>query len=79
MLVTGFWLGEGGIASPSRGVRVPELLRLPPGIGGRRRGTGEDIGWGSTASPSWLLSGYLLISSEGISSTGTSGLLSSGC
>ena len=37
----GFWLGDGGIASPRRGVRVP--LRFAPGIGGRRRGAGDDM------------------------------------
>lgn len=35
--------GDGGMAKPRRGTRVPLLLRLPPGIGGRRRGAGEDI------------------------------------
>ena len=46
-VVNGFPLALGGIASPSRGVRFPLLLRLP-GIGGRSRGAGEDIvyvGW----------------------------------
>lgn len=47
---TGFWLGEGGIASPSRGVRAPPLFRIAPGIGGRRRGTGDDIVPGFVAS-----------------------------
>lgn len=32
-------LGDGGIASPSLGVRPPPLLA--PGMAGRRRGTGE--------------------------------------
>lgn len=36
----GFWLGDGGIARPRRGVRAPPL---EPGMGGRRRGTGEDM------------------------------------
>ena len=39
---TGRALGEGGIARPRRGVLVPLLLRLP-GMGGRRRGAGDDI------------------------------------
>lgn len=30
-------LGDGGIARPRRGVRLPLVLR-PPGTGGRRRG-----------------------------------------
>ena len=42
LLETGFWLGEGGIASPRRGVRGPALLLLP-GMGGLSRGgAGED-------------------------------------
>lgn len=40
--VTGLTDGEGGIARPRRGVRVP-LLVLLPGMGGRRSGAGEDI------------------------------------
>ena len=43
---TGFWLGEGGMARPRRGVRGPEPVRGTPGIGGRRRGTGEDMAEG---------------------------------
>lgn len=35
--------GDGGMARPRRGTRVPLLLRLAPGIGGRRRGAGEDM------------------------------------
>lgn len=31
------------MARPSRGVLAPLLFRLPPGTGGRRRGTGEDM------------------------------------
>ena len=31
------------MASPRRGVLGPELFRFPPGTGGRRRGTGEDM------------------------------------
>jgi hypothetical protein len=41
-LVTGFWFGEGGIPSVRRGVRLPLWLR-PPGTGGRRSGTGDDM------------------------------------
>lgn len=40
---SGFWLGEGGIASPRRGARAPPALLLPPGIGGRRSGAGEGL------------------------------------
>lgn len=32
------------MARPRRGVRVPELERPAPGIGGRRRGAGEAMG-----------------------------------
>ena len=54
--VTGFWLGDGGIASPRRGVLGPLLLRAPPGTGGRSRGTWEDIfRWVSMFSR-WVLS-----------------------
>ena len=42
--LTGFWLGEGGIDSPSLGVLVPLLLRFCPGIGGLRSGAGEEEG-----------------------------------
>ena len=35
---TGFTLGEGGMARPSRGVRAP--LDRVPGMAGRRSGTG---------------------------------------
>jgi hypothetical protein len=38
---TAFTLGDGGMASPSLGVRVP-LLDLAPGMAGRRRGAGEE-------------------------------------
>lgn len=41
--LTGFMPGEGGMARPRRGTRVPLLLRLPPGIGGRKRGAGDDM------------------------------------
>ena len=41
--VSGFWLGEGGMASPRRGVRGPPALLFPPGIGGRRSGAGEGV------------------------------------
>lgn len=44
-LVTGRTLGEGGMERPRRGVREAELER-EPGIGGRRRGAGEDMGGG---------------------------------
>lgn len=40
--LTGRAEGEGGIPKVSLGVRVPLLLR-PPGIGGRRSGTGDDM------------------------------------
>lgn len=40
--VTGRAEGEGGMPRVSRGVRLPLLLR-PPGIGGRRSGTGDDM------------------------------------
>lgn len=57
LLVTGFWEGDGGIASPSRGVRGPPLLRpRPPGTGGLRRGAGEDVGGG------WIAFSCLLLS-----------------
>ncbi len=39
---TGRAFGEGGIPSVRRGVRLPLWLR-PPGTGGRRSGTGDDI------------------------------------
>lgn len=38
---TGFTFGDGGIAMPRRGVRVPDEDRAP-GIAGRRRGAGEE-------------------------------------
>ena len=40
---TGLWLGEGGIARPSLGVRAPPVLRFEPGMGGRRSGAGDDM------------------------------------
>lgn len=41
----GLTFGEGGMARPNLGVRVPLVCRLP-GIGGRNSGAGEDIlGW----------------------------------
>lgn len=43
LLLTGLWSAEGGIARPRRGVRGPPLLRFAPGMGGRRRGTGDDM------------------------------------
>ena len=51
---TGFWLGDGGIASPRRGVLAPPPPRLPPGMGGRRRGAGEDIALDLSTSSGWL-------------------------
>lgn len=39
--LTGLALGDGGMERPSRGAR-DELWR-PPGMGGRRRGAGEDM------------------------------------
>jgi hypothetical protein len=39
---SGFTFGEGGMASPSRGVRAP-LEERAPGMAGRRRGTGLDM------------------------------------
>ena len=41
-LDTGFWLGEGGIARPRRGVRGPPLFLLPGTGGLSRGGAGED-------------------------------------
>lgn len=38
---TGFTFGEGGIASPRRGVRAPPPRA--PGMAGRSNGAGEDI------------------------------------
>ena len=38
----GLWFGEGGIPNVRRGVRLP-LWLLPPGTGGRRSGTGDDM------------------------------------
>lgn len=43
LLLTGFWLGEGGIASPRRGVLGPPLLRFAPGTGGLRSGAGDGV------------------------------------
>lgn len=40
---TGFSLGDGGMASPRRGVLAPPLFRFAPGTGARKRGTGEDM------------------------------------
>lgn len=54
--VSGFWLGEGGIASPRRGVRAPPALLLPPGIGGRSSGTGEGLDPVSGLGISWFWS-----------------------
>jgi hypothetical protein len=42
-LPTGLALGEPWISSVRRGVRVPLLLRLPPGTGGFKSGTGDDM------------------------------------
>lgn len=44
-LVTGRTLGEGGMERPSLGVLDAEFV-LEPGIGGRRRGAGEDMAGG---------------------------------
>lgn len=52
----GFWLGEGGIASPRRGVRAPPALLIPPGIGGRRSGAGEGLDPVSGLGDSWFSS-----------------------
>lgn len=41
-LFRGLTFGDGGMARPSRGVRVPLLCR-PPGIGGRSKGAGDDM------------------------------------
>ena len=40
---TGFWLGDGGIARPRRGVRGPEGVRRPGAIGGLRSGAGNEM------------------------------------
>lgn len=53
--MTGLTDGEGGIARPSLGVRVP-LFCLLPGIGGRSRGAGEDILRGLLGSGVWKVS-----------------------
>ena len=42
------------MASPRRGVLAPPALRFPPGIGGRRRGAGEDIALDLSISGDWL-------------------------
>lgn len=39
---TGRWFGEGGMANPSLSPGRPPCL-FPPGCGGLRRGTGEDM------------------------------------
>jgi hypothetical protein len=39
---TGLAFGDGGMERPRRGVRLP-LWARPPGTGGRRRGTAEDM------------------------------------
>lgn len=41
-LLTGRWLGDEGIARPSRGT-LPPCWRPAPGMGGRRSGAGEDM------------------------------------
>lgn len=53
---TGLADGEGGMARPRRGVRAPPLER-EPGIGGRRRGAGEDILGGCCGKGSMLCVG----------------------
>jgi hypothetical protein len=43
-LFMGLTFGDGGMARPSLGVRVPvPLLCRPPGNGGRSKGAGEDM------------------------------------
>ena len=44
-LITGRTLGDGGIERPRRGGREAEFER-EPGMGGRRRGAGEDMAGG---------------------------------
>lgn len=39
---TGLALGDAGMERPRRGVRLP-LWARPPGMGGRRRGAGDDM------------------------------------
>lgn len=58
---TGFWLGDGGMASPRRGVLAPPPARFPPGIGGRSRGAGEDIALDLSISSGWLKLGSALM------------------
>lgn len=60
LLFTGFWLGEGGIARPKRGVLGPPLLRLGPGTGSLKRGAGDgvvDVPAGVGVSTGLVLSG----------------------
>lgn len=45
---TGLACGEGGIERPRRGVRLP-LCERAPGMGGRRRGAGDDMAGGEEA------------------------------
>ena len=47
------------MASPRRGVLAPPPVRFPPGIGGRRRGAGEDIALDLSISGGWLRFGSI--------------------
>jgi hypothetical protein len=42
-LLTGLWLGDAGIARPSRGSLFADPARPAPGTGGRSSGTGDAI------------------------------------
>ena len=61
LLPTGRWLGEGGMARPSCGVRAPPR-RLAPGTGGRRRGAGDEGGGGDMSGGGLTLASLLLFS-----------------
>lgn len=56
-LFNGLTLGEGGIASPNLGVRLP-LDCLPPGIGGRSKGAGEDMLDGGLVEYAFVVRGF---------------------
>jgi hypothetical protein len=61
---TGLAFGDGGIERPRRGVRLPPWAR-PPGAGGRRRGTAEDmLGCGLEVGPLAVGSIYCGLSHE---------------